>query len=103
MKKNLSAFIIKIKREVFMVDKMKKIFDIYEMTENPREVIIFTKAFKARGKLLADKTKVQDDIVTLTDAVVCNPYEKCQCEEHAIYYEWLNIFDKDIIAFSVVV
>lgn len=85
-----------------MVDKTKRLFEIYELTNNPKEVIIFTAAFKARGKLLADKMKIKDDIITLTDAVVCPPFEKCQCEEQAQYHEWLNIFDKEIIAFSVV-
>ncbi|MDD3419598.1 MAG: hypothetical protein PHE78_03235 [Candidatus Gastranaerophilales bacterium] len=84
-----------------MVDKMKRIFEIYELSENPKEVVIFTKAFKARGILLSDKEKVLDEVITLKDAVVCQPFDKCQCEEHAQYHEWLNIFDKDIIAFSV--
>ena len=85
-----------------MVDKIKRLFEIYELSENPKEIIIFTGAFKVRGKLFTDKNKLKDDIVTLTDAVVCPPFEKCQCEEQAQYYEWMNIFDKEIIAFSVV-
>lgn len=85
-----------------MVDKMKKIFDIYALAENPKEIIIFTEAFKVRGKLFTDKAKIKDDIITLTDAVVCPVFEKCQCEDQAQYYEWLNIFDKEVLAFSIV-
>jgi hypothetical protein len=84
-----------------MVDKLKRILDIYELTPNAKEVVIFTSAFKARGKLLTDKRKIKDELVTLTDAVICPHFEKCQCEENAHYLEWLNIFDKDILAFSI--
>lgn len=85
-----------------MVDKTKRLFEIYELAKDPKEVIIFTAAFKARGELLTDKTKIKDEVITLIDAVVCPPFEKCQCEEQAQYHEWLNIFDKEIIAFSIV-
>ncbi len=85
-----------------MVDKTKRLFEIYELAKDPKEVIIFTEAFKVRGKLLTDKTKIKDDIITLMDAVICPPFEKCQCEDKAQYHEWLNIFDKEIIAFSIV-
>lgn len=85
-----------------MSDKLKRIFEIYELSQNPKEVVIFTSAFKTRGKLLIDKNKIKDDLITLMDAVICPHFEKCQCEETAQYIEWLNIFEKDIIAFSIV-
>ena len=85
-----------------MVDKSKRLFEIYDLSKEPKEVIVFTESFKARGKLLTDKLKMKDDIITLMDAVVCPPFEKCQCEEQAQYHEWLNIFDKEIIAFSII-
>lgn len=84
-----------------MVDKFRRLFEIYEITENPREVVIFTSSFKARGKLLTDKGKIKDELITLKDAVVCPPFEKCQCEEHAQYYEWLNIFADDVLSFTI--
>lgn len=86
-----------------MADKIKRIFEIYELSENPKEIVIFLENFKVRGKLFTDKSKIKDDVITLTDAVVCSHFDKCQCEETAKYYEWLNIFDKEIIAFSVLV
>jgi len=85
-----------------MADKAKRLFEIYELAKAPKEVIIFTNSFKARGKLLVDKEQIKDEIITLMDAVTCLPFEKCQSEEHAQYHEWLNIFDKEILAFSVV-
>ncbi len=85
-----------------MSDKIKRIFEIYEISHNPKEVVIFTSAFKTKGKLLIEKSKIKDDIITLMDAVVCPHFENCQCEENPQYIEWLNIFDKDIIAFSII-
>jgi len=85
-----------------MVDNMTRLLEIYELSPDAKEVVIFTCTFKARGKLLTDKSKIKDDLVTLIDAVICPAFEKCQCEETAQYYEWLNIFDKDILAFSVI-
>lgn len=85
-----------------MVDKMTRILEIYELSTEAKEVVVFTASFKARGKLLTDKSKLKDDLVTLVDAVVCSPLEKCQCESTAQYFEWLNIFDKDILAFSII-
>ena len=77
------------------------IFEIYELTPNAKEIVIFTSAFKTRGKLLTDKNKVKDELITLMDAVICPHFEKCQCEENAQYLEWLNIFEKEILAFSI--
>lgn len=85
-----------------MVDKIKRIFEIYELSESPKEIVIFMQNFKVRGKLFTDKTKMKEDLITLTDAVVCNHFDKCQCEETAKYYEWINIYDKEILAFSVI-
>ena len=85
-----------------MSDKIKRIFEIYEISHNPKEVVIFTSAFKAKGKLLIEKSKIKDDIATLTDAVICPHFEECQCEENAQNIAWLNIFEKDIIAFSII-
>ena len=84
-----------------MSDKIKRIFEIYEISHDPKEVVIFTSAFKAKGKLLIEKSKIKDDIITLMDAAVCPHFENCQCEENAHCIKWLNIFEKDIIAFSV--
>lgn len=84
-----------------MTDRIKKVFEIYELAPNAKEVVIFTSAFKARGKLLTDKTKIKDAILTLKDAVICPHFEKCQCEENAQYIEWLNIFEREILAFSI--
>jgi len=85
-----------------MSNKVKKIFEIFELVQNPKEIIIFTQAFKVKGTLITDKNKLKDEVITLMDAVICPHFEKCQCEDAAKYVEWLNIFEEDIIAFSVV-
>lgn len=85
-----------------MSDKIKRIFEIYELSNNPTEVIIFTPTFKAKGRLLTDKSKIKNDLITLKDAVICPHFEKCECEGNAQCIKWLNIFEKKIIAFSVI-
>ena len=86
-----------------MSEKLAKVIQIAQMAEDAEEIIIMTDAFKARGKLFKDKSKAIEGVVTLTDATICPHFEACECKTSVnTQHEWLNIFEENIIAFTVI-
>ena len=94
-----------------MARKARLLSEIYDMSTNPQEVIIFTSAFKAKGTFLRDDSQRKEGVITLQDAVVCNHFYDCtcgdsvcnhyECKEGVQCYNWLNIIEKEVIAFSI--
>lgn len=85
-----------------MSEKLTKVIQIAEQAQNAEEIVLFTDSFKAKGKLFKDKSKAVDGIITLTDAVVCPLFDKCECKGSlSTHHDWLNVFEENIVAFTV--
>jgi hypothetical protein len=76
-------------------------------------IAIITEYLKINGNIYEEKGKCEechDDIITLTNAMVCrlNDYctcdgDNCDCNDYVCFrYEWLNINVNKIVAYSVV-
>lgn len=95
-----------------MSKRARLLSEIYDMTDNPKEIIVFTSVFKAKGRFLRDDSKRKEGLITLQDATVCNHFYDCtcddcscenaDCQEGIQCYKWLNIIDKEVIAFSII-
>ena len=87
-----------------MIRKCKLIKEIFEKknTENNKHLMIFTKGFKALGEFY-NEHEIRG-IITLKNARIYSYATNCECETNPTSHEvsWLNIFGKDIIAFSFV-
>lgn len=89
---------------------VEKIVKLAEDRDNAK-IIVFTETFKVLGKLYIDKD-FEKGILTLKDATICDCFEDCDfgddcvceecgCEEYP-NYDWLNIIDEKIVAFSLI-
>lgn len=85
-----------------MSERVRKILDVSKMAQGEKEIVIWTSAFKVKGKLYTEMDKLEEGVVTLTDAIVCRHFEDCQCEENSHYYKWVNVFEDQVIGFSVI-
>lgn len=85
-----------------MSDKIRKILDVSKMAGDEKEIVVWTEAFKVKGKLFTDMNKMEEGVVTLQDAIVCRHFEDCQCEEQSHYYKWVNLFEEQVIGFSII-
>ena len=77
------------------------------------KIAIITNHLKINGTLYFEDGKCNechDDIITVTDAVVCrlNDFctcedDKCSCNDYVCFrYDWLNISVDSIVAYSIV-
>ena len=91
---------------------LKSIRKISENAGSDR-IAVITEHLKINGSLYKEKGKCEecnDDILTLTDALVCrlNDYctcddDNCTCNDYVCFrYDWLNIFVSKIVAYSIV-
>ena len=48
-----------------MSKRARLLSEIYDMSTNPQEVIIFTSAFKAKGTFLRDDSQRKEGVITL--------------------------------------
>lgn len=109
-----------------MSDRIKEIFEISKSMPEHSEMILWTHTFKAQGKLYTEK-KI-DGILTMTNVFVSEYFsdydlddETCGCTTESInmgsrieestscaclpngkLFEWLNIFEDQVIAFSFI-
>jgi len=81
------------------MSKLKKIIEIAEQAGST-EVEIWTNSFKAMGTLLKDKDRIESGIISLQNPIVSPLLVECECTDSM--YDWLNIFEEQIIAFTVV-
>lgn len=91
-----------------MSEKLSKLIAISDAAKDARNIEIWTDSFVAKGKLFKDKSKVQEEVVTLQDAIIMSAFVACKCDNdncnchgEAFKYEWLNIFEDKIVAFSI--
>lgn len=84
--------------------KLKKILEIADNADSAK-VEIWTESFKASGTVFNDKNKLEKGIVSLKNVSVLSLLGLCECEGDcsckADEYEWFNIFEDHVIAFTV--
>ena len=87
-----------------MIRKCKLIKEIYENknVEKNKNIMIFTKGFKAIGEYYTEN-EIRG-IITIKNVRIYSYATNCECETTPEYNEvsWLNVFGIDIIAFSFV-
>lgn len=89
----------------------KSIFKIAEKNESSR-IVIITNHLKIDGRLYKENGRCEEcheDIITITDALLCrlNDYctcdeDDCECNDYVCFrYDWMNINVDSIVAFSI--
>lgn len=79
--------------------KLEKIIEIAEKTGSD-EVEVWTNSFKAMGTLFKDKDRIAKGIISIQNPIVSPLF--IECDKTDSTYDWLNIFEDQIIAFTVV-
>ena len=80
---------------------LSKIYKAVEMTGGVTDAVIFTQSFKTFGSIVIDEKNGFKDILTLKNATICHHFDECSCNVDSPKYEWLNINEDKIIAFSI--
>ncbi len=80
---------------------LNRIYKTVEMTGGIKDIVVFTQSFKAHGNVVIDEKNNLKDILTLKDATICHHFDECSCNIESPKYEWLNINEEKIIAFSI--
>ncbi len=81
------------------MSKLKKIIEIAEQAGS-EEIEIWTNSFKAMGTLLKDKDRIEKGIVSIKNPIVSPLFIENECTDSA--YDWLNLFEDQIIGFTIV-
>lgn len=79
--------------------KLEKIIEIAEQAGS-NEVEVWTNSFKAMGILLKDKDRIAKGIISIQNPIVSPLFIESAITDSA--YDWLNVFEDQIIAFTVV-
>lgn len=82
-------------------DIVEKIMKVSEMTGGIDEIVVFTESFKIYGSIAKDEKKPLKNILTLKNASVCHHFDECNCSIDSPAYEWLNINEEKIVAFTI--
>lgn len=82
-----------------MANKVEKIIKIAE-DAGSEEIEIWTNSFKAMGTLFKDKERIEKGIISLKNPIISPLFIENECTDSA--YDWLNVFEEQIIAFTVV-
>lgn len=80
------------------MSKLTKIIEISELT-NSDKISIWTNSFKVSGKLYKDKEKLEKGIVSIESPSIKPFLPGCEPEST---HDWLNIFEDQIIAFTII-
>ena len=75
---------------------------IEERTEQKMKIIVFTHSFKALGNLVTESDMISKGILSLQNAIICSSFENFDCTTAHHSYEWLNLFEDQIVAFSII-
>lgn len=87
--------------KIMGTDILEKIYKASDMTGGVTDIVIFTESFKAYGTLVRDDKENMKHILTLKNATICHHFDECSCNIESPKYEWLNINEEKIIAFSI--
>lgn len=82
-------------------DILNRIYKASDMTGGIKDVVVFTQSFKCYGSIVKDDKYTLKGILTLKDASICHHFDECSCNIESPKYEWLNINEEKIIAFSI--
>ncbi len=91
---------------------MKSIENIIK-SSGSKKVVIYTQHLKIDGEIFIPEGKCEecnDEYITLQNALVCRIDDYCECDEDVcecndylcFKYDWLNISQNKIVAFSIV-
>lgn len=83
------------------INMLDKIYKASDLAGGVKDIVIFTENFKVFGKIVKDHRDNFKDILTLKDASICHHFDECSCNIESPKYEWLNINEEKIIAFSI--
>lgn len=83
------------------IDILEKIYKASEMAGGVTDIVVFTQSFKAFGNIVKDNKDNFKHILTLKNATICHHFDDCSCKIESPKYEWLNINEEKIIAFSI--
>lgn len=79
--------------------KLEKILEIAEQADS-NQIEIWTDSFKVMGTLFKDKERIANGIISLENPIISPLLVECECTDSM--YDWLNVFEDQIIAFTVV-
>lgn len=82
-------------------DILERIYKASDMANGIKDIVVFTQSFKAYGTIVKDHKDSLKNILTLKDASICHHFDECSCNIESPKYEWLNINEEKIIAFSI--
>ncbi len=83
------------------MNKTEKIIEIANDANDADRIVVFTSSFKVVGMIYKKSDMISKGILTLTNATICNSLENFECTFSHHKYEWLNLFEDEIVAFSV--
>ena len=83
------------------MNKTEKIIEIAKDANDSYGIIVFTASFKVVGTIVKDSDMISKGILTLKNATICNALENFECSFSHHVYDWLNVFEDEIIAFSI--
>ncbi len=82
-----------------MSKRLEKIIKIAEEAGS-EEIEIWTNSFKAMGTLFKDKERIEKGIVSIQNPIISPLFVENECTDTT--YDWLNVFEDQVIAFTVV-
>lgn len=82
-------------------DILNRIYKAVDMSGGVKDIVVFTESFKAYGSVVKDDKDNLKNVLTLKSASICHHFDECSCNIESPKYEWLNINEDKIIAFSI--
>lgn len=82
-----------------MANKIDQIIKIAEEAGS-REIEIWTNSFKAMGTVFVDKGRIEKGIISIQNPIISPLF--IEDERTDSVYDWLNIFEDQVIAFTIV-
>ena len=82
-----------------MTTKLTKIIKIAEEAGSD-EIEIWTNSFKAMGTLFKEEERVEKGIISIKNPIITPLFKENENEDSP--YDWLNIFEDQVIAFTIV-
>ena len=96
-----------------MTKKMLKSVEEIIKSSGSNKIVVFTQYLKIDGDVFVPEGRCEecnDDYLTLQNALVCRIKDYCECDDDVcecndymcFRYDWLNIAQEKIVAFSIV-
>lgn len=82
-------------------DILDRIYKAVELAGGVKDAVIFTDSFKCYGTIVKDNKDNLKNVLTLKKATICHHFDECSCNIESPKYEWLNINEDKIAAFSI--